>query len=194
LWKQDLALGVAWLGQRLGQPVALWGLRLGALLALDYARTASVPVPALILWQPVLSGANYLTQFLRLRIAGALLAADQPAQAGTGALRAALQRGETLEIGGYDLAPELAAALDGLEAAELMAPACPVHWFEAVAAPGATLAPAPARVSADWRQKQVDLQLHVVASPPFWSTQEITVCPAWLAATSALFRGASHGI
>src|SRR5437763_1590993 len=35
LWKQDLAAGAAWLRQRLDQPITLWGLRLGALLAID---------------------------------------------------------------------------------------------------------------------------------------------------------------
>src|SRR5437763_12894742 len=35
LRKQDLAAGAAWLHQRLYQPITLWGLRLGALLAID---------------------------------------------------------------------------------------------------------------------------------------------------------------
>src|SRR5205085_12253427 len=62
IWKQDLAAGAAWLSERLERPVVLWGLRLGALLALDYARTAPHPAAAMILWQPVLNGASYLTQ------------------------------------------------------------------------------------------------------------------------------------
>jgi exosortase A-associated hydrolase 2 len=169
-------------------------LRLGALLALDYARNAPHPVAAIILWQPVLNGAAYLTQFLRLRMAGALVADAGAEQTGTRALRAALQGGEVLEIGGYDLAPPLAAALDALDPAELMAPACPVHWFEAVSAPGGPLPPGPARVAAHWRDNDVELHMHTVHCPPFWATPEVTVCTAWLAATSAVFRVASNGL
>jgi alpha-beta hydrolase superfamily lysophospholipase len=50
----------------------LWGLRLGALLALDAAPLCD-PAPAgFVLWQPVVSGEQFLTQFLRLRVASAM--------------------------------------------------------------------------------------------------------------------------
>lgn len=197
IWKDDLAAGAQWLEARLGQPLLLWGLRLGALLALDYARTAQHPVKALILWQPVLSGAAYLTQFLRLRTVGALLAEGASGHTGTAALRASLQAGETLEISGYDLAPELAAAIDALAALEKFTPACPVHWFEALgmtgqgASPG--VSPGTARASAAWLERQVDLTLHQVHCPPFWTTPEITISPAWLAATSTALQELGHG-
>jgi len=192
LWKQDLALGAAWLRDTLGQPLTLWGLRLGAALALDYARNARHPVETTLLWQPVLNGPAYLTQFLRLRMASALLADAASAQGGTSALRDALRAGETLEIAGYDLAPELAAALDALDAPEALAPACPVHWFEAVNAPGQALPPAAARITADWQRRGVELDVHAVHCPPFWTTSEITVSPALLAATSDALQVSTH--
>lgn len=197
IWKDDLAAGARWLDARLGQPLLLWGLRLGALLALDYARTSQHPVKALILWQPVLSGAAYLTQFLRLRTVGALLAEGASGHTGTAALRASLQAGETLEISGYDLAPELAAAIDALPALEDFTPECPVHWFEALgmtgqgASPG--VSPGTARASAAWLARQIDLTLHQVQCPPFWTTPEITISPAWLAATSTALQEHGHG-
>ena len=193
LWKHNLAAGAAWLRQRCGQPVTLWGLRLGALLALDYARSAPHPLAALLLWQPVTSGAVHLTQFLRLRMAADLLANTPGQPAGTVALRAALQSGAVLEIGGYDLAPELAAAIDLLDAAEL-APACPVHWFEAVGGAGRALPPGAERIAAAWRHQGVELHMHAVQCAPFWSTPEVSVCTAWLAATSAVLRVASHAV
>lgn len=197
IWKDDLAAGAQWLETRLGQPLLLWGLRLGALLALDYARTAQHLVKALILWQPVLSGAAYLTQFLRLRTVGALLAEGASGHTGTAALRASLQAGETLEISGYDLAPELAAAIDALPSLEDFTPDCPVHWFEALgmtgqgASPG--VSPGTARASAAWLARQIDLTLHQVHCPPFWTTPEITISPAWLAATSTALQEHGHG-
>ena len=194
LWLQDLAASAAWLRQRLGQPITLWGLRLGALLALDYARAAPHPVAAIILWQPVASGAVHLTQFLRLRMAGELLADGAGQPAGTATLRAALQAGEVLEVGGYDLAPELAASIDALDAATLAPTNCPVHWFEAVGGASRALPPGAERIAAGWRAQGVDLHVNVVHCPPFWSTPEVTVCPALLASTSAVFRAVSHAV
>ena len=193
-WKADLAAGSTWLAERLGAPLTLWGLRLGALLALDYARGApSAPISQLVLWQPVQSGSAFLTQFLRLLSANAMLAegtgsAANPAEQGKGtaALRASLLGGTMLEVAGYELAPELAAAIDQVELAAL-APACPVHWFETVSAPERPLTPALERLAKGWREQGVALELHKVAGAPFWSTQEIAEAPALLAATTAVF-------
>jgi exosortase A-associated hydrolase 2 len=187
-WRADLALGAAWLRSRLDRPPILWGLRLGALLALDYARSAADPVHALLLWQPVLNGSTYLTQFLRLRMVNALLDGGPTAQTGTDTLRRALQAGEMIEVAGYDLHPALAAALDRLSPAEAMVPACPVHWFEACSTFDHALPAARARVGASWRASGVDLHLHVLHCPPFWTTPEVTENPAWVAATSAAMQ------
>lgn len=188
-WKNDLAGAIAWLYQRLSRPVSLWGLRLGALLALDYAHTAAQPVAGLILWQPVLSGSAFLTQFLRLRVAGDMLAGGD--SAGTPALRAALAAGETLEIGGYELAPTLAAAIDAVEADTLL-PTCPVAWFEIVAQAGRPLPARSARLEAAWRARGVALRLQVVSGQPFWATQEITESAHLLAATLDVLREPAH--
>ncbi len=179
-WKNDIAAGYGWLKQTTGRPVGLWGLRLGALLALDYARTAAHPVERLLLWQPVSSGSSFLTQFLRLRLASDMLGAHSSDGGGTKALRATLDSGVTLEIAGYALSPALAQAIDALDAAA-MTPPCPVHWFELVAAEGRALPPGAARISADWPE----CSAHAVEGPQFWSTQEIAEAPALIAATCA---------
>ncbi|MEO7495061.1 MAG: hydrolase 2, exosortase A system-associated [Massilia sp.] len=193
-WKQDLALGQQWLQQRLSQPVSLFGLRLGALLALDYARAPQSAIAQLVLWQPVQSGATFLTQFLRLRIANDMLAEGNEKSGGTQALREQLRAGQVLEIAGYDLAPELAAAIEALDAAALTVTGCPVHWLEAVSADGRPLSPAGAKVTAAWQKAGVDLQVHLVTCPPFWATQEIAECPALVAATSAIFAHEHAGV
>jgi len=183
LWKQDLDTGAAWLRARLDAPLTLWGLRLGALLALDHARTTDIPLAPLLLWQPVAAGATYLTQFLRLRTAHAMLGEDAAAQSGTKALRAALQAGDTLEIAGYDLAPELARAIDALPAPDALVPPVPVHWFEVLGAPGQAPGPASARARAAWEARGTPLHLHMVTGVPFWATTGISTCPALLDAT-----------
>lgn len=188
-WKADLAAGAAWLGARLGQPVGLWGLRLGGLLALDYARGATHPVPDMVLWQPVQNGAAYLKQFLRLLSVNEMLSqadSEAPGAAGnTGALRAALLGGRMLEVAGYEIAPELAAAIDGADAAGLAPAASRVHWFEMASAPDRPLAPALARLAAAWQQQGCALQVKQVVGLPFWATQEIAESEALLDATCA---------
>jgi exosortase A-associated hydrolase 2 len=187
LWKQDLDTGAAWLRARVDAPLTLWGLRLGALLALDFAldhaRTTDVPLAPMLLWQPVAAGSTYLTQFLRLRTANAMLGEDAAAQSGTKALRAALQAGETLEIAGYDLTPALALAIDALPAPDAMIPPVPAHWFEVLGAPGQAPGPAAARVKAAWEARGTQLHVHTVTGAPFWATTAISTCPALLDAT-----------
>lgn len=181
-WLADIGAACAWLRERCGLPVGLWGLRLGALLALDYAVQAGEPPARLLLWQPVLQGTTFMTQFLRLRVASAMLGDLAADSGGTRALRATLAAGHKLEVAGYDLAPELVAAIDALDGAT-MTPPCPVQWIEIVAAPERPAPPAAARVAAAW-----GAQLHTVAGPQFWTTQEIEECPALVTLTCQLLE------
>ena len=186
LWRDDVALGVKWLRERAGGRVTLWGLRLGALLALDAARDCD-PAPAgFLLWQPVLSGEQMLTQFLRLRVASEMIA-QGAATTGTQDLRRALHAGSRIEIAGYDLAPALAQAMDGLKLADLAPPGVPVHWLEIVAEAGRTLPPAVQRVADVWASAGVPFEVRCVQGEPFWNTLEIAECPALLAATATVF-------
>ena len=194
VWKHDLATAAAWLRERLEQPVTLWGLRLGALLALDYAREARHPLGPMLLWQPVGDGSSYLTQFLRLRTMGAKLGDESTTHPGTQELRAALQSGQTLEIAGYDLTSELALAIDSLTAPEVMVPAAPVHWFEVVGTLGQGPGAATNRVAAAWRNHGADLQVHAVPGPPFWTTSEISTSPALLDATTTALLVDTHAV
>lgn len=187
IWKQDLTLACDWLAQHMSGPISLWGLRLGALLALNFSQDAAMPFERLILWQPVTNGKSHLNQFLRLRIASAMLADDASATSGiassSATLRAQLAAGTSVEVGGYEIAPELAAAIDLQDIAACM-PRCPAHWFELTTA--GMLAPAVERQVQRWRDAGVQLQLHQVGGVPFWASSEIAECPAMLAATSAL--------
>lgn len=186
-WKDDLAAAAGWLAARNPAPLFLLGLRTGALLALDYARAQS-SVAGIVLWQPVASGDAFLTQLLRLKLAGGML--DQSGGgASTAALRASLAAGETLEIGGNDISGGLAADLGAQDLRALAPHSCPVHWFELVADPERPMPPAAARIADAWRADGVALAASMLVGPPFWSTQEITECETLLEATCTAFDG-----
>lgn len=188
-WKRDLEAACAWLDTRTGQPVTLLGLRLGAALALDFARGAAKPPAAFVLWQPALGGPAFVTQFLRLRVAGDILAGGD-VRAGTAASRAALARGAAVEVTGYDLHPELAGAIEALDPTALAPRNAPVHWLEVAAAPERPLMPLTAGTTRAWHALGVRLQVRQVVGPQFWSTPEQSECPSLVEATCEALKEA----
>jgi exosortase A-associated hydrolase 2 len=187
LWKEDVLAGVGWLKGRVEGPVGLWGLRLGATLAADIARDPGLVIEHLMLWQPVASGEQFLTQFLRLYLAAEMLGGGA-AQTRVRELREKLARGTTLEIAGYELHPELAAAIEVLKLAELVPAVRSVLWHEVSAQPEARLTPASLRVVEAWKGKGMDVRTSAVSGEAFWSTLEIAECEALLDATDASLK------
>jgi len=188
-WKEDIGEAVRLLEARGCESISLWGLRLGALLGLDFAAGAGRVFERFVLWQPVVSGELFLTQFLRLKVANQMLAGGT-ARSATRELREALSAGERLEIAGYELSPALAAAIDHLSMPDLAPERGPVHWFEVVSQPERPLSPAGRRVVDAWHSRGINMFARTVSGEPFWSTQEITECPALLEATTSLFAPA----
>ncbi|PTQ79149.1 exosortase A-associated hydrolase 2 [Nitrosospira multiformis] len=193
IWKHDLEAAKNWLENRVRTPIGLWGLRLGALLALNFARDVDCALDRIILWQPVISGQSFLTQFLRLRLANEMLtvSASTPELSGTNAMRALLRKGNNLEVAGYELSHELASAIDDLNATELTIMGVPIHWFEIATSGSDSMNPVGAKVVAAWKREGVNLDTRVVACPPFWATQEISECPDLVSSTTAVLGEAA---
>lgn len=180
-WRDDASCAHAWLSAQVTGPITLWGLRLGASLALDIA-PALTNIQRLLLWQPVLNGEQFLTQFLRIKLASEMLSAGQ-AQTGTKDLRAALEAGESIEIGGNRLSSAMASSLSALKLSA-MQPVCAVEWIEVGAAAGSAVTLASQRVIDAWRSTGAEIHAYSVAGEAFWNTQEICECPDLLAYTS----------
>lgn len=191
IWKSDIAHAKKWLHDRHAAPISLWGLRLGGLLALDYAKHADDALHSLILWQPVTSGEAFLTQFLRLRLASQILDDGSENAGSTRALRDALAAGTTIEVAGYEIAPALASSLDALDMSTLAPTNATVHWIDIVADATRPMTPASARIMKVWQQQGVDLTLHRVSSVPFWSAQETVTCPELVSTTTAVMKQAA---
>lgn len=185
IWKRDLALTLGWLRQRAPGPAWLWGLRLGGLLALDFA--SAQPVDGIILWQPFLHGRTCINHFLRQQLAGSLSEPDPGVPRTSAALRARLAAHGSIEVAGYSLARELAQAVDLVDCAELPVPPCPVHWFASGVAAPARLAARADRLGGRWAASGATLRFHPVDGAPFWSEGQQQVCPALLDATTSVF-------
>jgi uncharacterized protein len=179
-WRDDVSAALGWLRERSGTAPVVWGLRSGALLAVDAAREREVS--GLVFWQPVLSGKQFLQQFLRLKAAGEMVAQTDRERTGTRALREQLGRGEAVEIAGYSVGSDLAL---GLESAELDPPARPtrVVWMEVAAS--AELSPASRTRIERWQGAGHDVAARAVEGPQFWQTLNITEAPALVEATTA---------
>jgi len=190
IWKQDLQFALDWLKSRVDGPLGLWGLRLGATLAAEVACDPAAGVEHLLLWQPVSNGEQFLTQFLRLRLAAEMLV-DGAARTGVRELQETLRRGVPLEIAGYELQPRLAAEIGALNLTELVPLVKRVHCLEVTASVQPKLSPASQRAVEAWRLKGLDVRAAAVTGEPFWSTIEVTECAALLAATEATLRGAA---
>ena len=183
-WLADVHEARDWLRGETGQEPVLWGLRAGCLLASAVASRASERVE-LVLWQPVVSGRQHLTQWLRLNVASRLLDASAADRSGTRELHARFAAGETVEIAGYRVTAALAA---GLENAELAPPPAParIAWLEVASGDDASLAHASSARIGAWRALGHDASGHVVSGLPFWQTQEIAEAGALVAATTAV--------
>ncbi|MEG0881839.1 MAG: hydrolase 2, exosortase A system-associated [Janthinobacterium sp.] len=186
IWHNDLHLACAWLAQRVDGPLTLWGLRLGALLALDFASRAPLPLARLLLWQPELDGRRVIDRFLRLRLASGMLAGGAPEAPGQA--RAALAQGDSVEVAGYLLAPELAHAIDGVSASALQpsVPPVPVYWLD-YQGPEQASSPLPP-LARQWRDQGAAVHVASFGDGPFWHSGELLACPQLLDATRALCR------
>ena len=177
LWLQDAATALNWLISRGRSRIIFWGLRLGALLAMNaVSRREAVPLKVM-LWHPVCQGEPYLTQFLRLRLAADMLTGGEEAPT-TGSLRQELREGRQVEIAGYTLHPSLAAAIDELKLSAFRPPeGVSVEWLEIISAPDRPIGHASWQIIERWRQEGVNVEVSTMVGESFWNTPEITQVP-----------------
>lgn len=76
LWKDDLARTADWCRSQGLTIRGLLSVRLGSALAAEVARDLLTDVRRSVMWQPVASGADFLVQFLRLRVAANMMDAQ----------------------------------------------------------------------------------------------------------------------
>lgn len=173
-WLQSIAAALGWLEKHEPESISFWGVRTGCLLALDFLQQNNDSVDQLICWQPVLNGELFIMQFLRLRIA-ALMMDSTGEKETTADLRKQLLAGESVEVAGYLLNPQLVLPLLKLNARKMdIAGIQHCTIIELVANDEATVSHA----CRQWyeklqEQKGLDVVLRTLQGSPFWATQEI---------------------
>lgn len=162
--------------------LSVLGIRAGALLAWDLLRRQSLPLTALVLWQPTLAGKSVVTDMLRTRLAGGVQQGTRETVAG---LRERLAAGEPVEAAGYLLAPQLARALDACSIGPDPALSRQrLLWLEIVGdESSATRQPAQEMVKR-LEASGAAVELRRQTDPPFWSTLEISVGRGAVATTT----------
>ena len=180
-WRDDLSLGWSWLeseARKLGVGPArvIWSVRAGSLLLGDWL-SAGNTCSAALLWQPVLSGRQYLTQWLRLGVATSLNG-GAGAELAMSDLRSRLMTGISIELGGYEISPAMALEL---EAANLGFPeggriALGIYEIASGIRAG-TLSPAISHAIKDWSARGMRTFAESVEGASFWQTQAIVVVP-----------------
>jgi exosortase A-associated hydrolase 2 len=172
LWLDDLLRTCAWCNTEGIAVTHLLAVRLGGALANSLCATgAFAGVQRTVFWQPSFDGKRALQQFLRLRVAAAMMEDRKETLQG---LQEQLQRGATLEVAGYSLAAQLAAELTALSPpAQLPTQLGAVHWLEVVADATDGLAVPSQKLLAQWQAAGTSAQAAAFAGEPFWASTEI---------------------
>jgi len=151
------------------------GVRSGALLGAE-AVAAGLPASGLLAIQPVLEGERFLRHLLRTRTMARMLRGERES---VDTLRDRLRCGESVEVAGYELSPELATALSERALAKLPAPPGGVLWYELAQTSESsrrTLLEPPASWESSLRRRRV------LEAPPFWMIEEPVVPDGLIAA------------
>jgi len=187
-WKSDIELARSWIDDRIDGGLHIWALRLGALLALDCIAGGNARAASLMLWQPVLNGEAFMSQFLRIATAADAFR-EGNRRVSTQTLRAQLNRGETIEVAGYSLTSQLVTAIDALKLSELIPAGIPVHWFDIRNEAAHEIPVATERALNSWRDAGTPVRHERIMGAPFWTTQEIATVPQLIEASVAALAG-----
>lgn len=180
-WLADQLNLADWAREQGATELMFWGLRAGCLLAAEATSKMTSPPNQLIFWQPVPSGKQQMTQFLRLRMAATLKqGADGPnEQENVAELRAELLAEKSLRVAGYQLGVGLFQAIESRQLGDFPIPVgAQVSIWEVMvnpAIPGSRLIQ---KQLEQWRQKRLQCTFSQVQGDPFWATQELGLAQA----------------
>jgi len=193
IWQKDMCVALSWLQDKGFNQFIFWGLRLGAIMALQTAALLSpktaVKVVKFIFWQPTVKGEMLLTQFLRLRMAADFLVTGNKNSGNEkntpSDIRQHLSNGQNVEIAGYSLSPTLAQTIDRLDLKTLKpTPSSKVVWLEIIPTKTRGLSPLNEDIVNEWCLEKIETKVVKIVGQPFWNSLEIIELPELLEATT----------
>ncbi|MDD2759557.1 MAG: hydrolase 2, exosortase A system-associated [Methylomonas sp.] len=188
IWLQNIADAVAWLREQGALTITLWGLRLGGLLAMDFVSRHEDSIDRLMLWQPVLNGDTFVTQFLRLRVAAAMMDNNMPKEK-TSDLKRQLVDGQAIEVAGYLLSPDLIKPLIALRADRLpLYNIKEIALYELVANEDTQISMGNSQFFNLLQEKRIEVSLTKIIGDSFWASQEISEAPDLIKISSERVR------
>ena len=171
-WKENLLSAISWANNRGFQIDTLIAARLGCLLAADVLNSSESKIRKTVFWQPIISGSQFMTQFLRLRVAASMMENDN--NESVAGLKGRLGNGETLEIAGYQLSPNLWDEVESIDLLQYLNENMGQLFVGEVGRiREGGLSPIGKRVVEAAEQAGIHVQCHRVEGDPFWSATEV---------------------
>lgn len=186
-WLEDVRYCLRYLHSEVSGPVTLWGLRLGALMAIELAQEPDLNISQLLLWNPVLQGEQHMAQFLRLRLANSMMQGETKEKLSD--LKVRLEEEGLLEVAGYELSYALFDQVCKSKAKEMVLPSdLKVYWADVAATIKAL--PVPAQNLIDqWKEQGLQVDTNQIEASQFWATQEISRADELIEKTAAWLSG-----
>lgn len=185
IWLEDMRFCQQWLQRQYSDEIILWGLRLGALMALELASLSDTTT--LILWNPVLQGEQFILQFLRLRLANSMIYGNNKEKLAD--LKLQLEQQGYIEVAGYQLSQALFEQLGDIKAKALKLPSVKKVLWTDVTTNGRLLAPVAQALVDQWKTAAIVVDVKSVEGYQFWSTLEISRADALIDVTIDWLNG-----
>lgn len=174
IWIRDVSLCLDWAREQHRVPALLWGLRLGASLAVEASRSGADP-DGLLLWHPVVKGRQFIDQFLRIAVAQAVTKAHG-ARSVEG-IRKALTKTDEIEVAGYRVHRDLIDAIDGIDLSKAgPGPSASVSWIDVASTTEAEPRADTRETLSMWAPNNA-ATLEIAVAPQFWSLPEPEAAP-----------------
>ena len=150
-------------------------VRAGALFIPDLL-ASGIPLSGVALWEPVISGASFVTQLLRIRLAAGMAASGKDRET-MQTLRAAIESGDVLDVAGYPLPAALLQSLGAKSLSLGGSHPLPIAWFNVVH----DIANGTPRAAAEQIRELIGVGHRVsaaaVSGAAFWHSVEIETVP-----------------
>jgi len=171
-WKRNLGAALDWARNYAVAVDAIIALRLGCILAAEALAELDYSVKETVFWQPVVSGKQCMTQFLRLRVAASMM--DGGGKEGVKELKARLENGDVVEVAGYEMSSSLWKEIEQLDLSLRLTPNLGrLQIAEVGSTAQSELSPVGRKLLAAAIKAGIEAFGERFVGEPFWSATEI---------------------